>query len=202
MPMWGPAPGADDNASGSVTVLEAARSMSCYAFESTVKYITCTGEELGLLGSDAYAADAKARGEDIRGVLNFDMNGWEGDGLPSREDLDLSYNAASEDLALVFEQAAADYQTGLEVNAFSCPDMTASDHYSFWKRGYDALCGITDNEGYCGQEGHYPYYHTSSDTIANCGDPSFFYSTVKAAVATLATLAKPFRITFAAESLS
>jgi hypothetical protein len=200
MPMWGPAPGANDNASGSVTVLEAARSMSCYAFESTVKYITCTGEELGLLGSDAYAADAKARGEDIRGVLNFDMNGWEGNGLPSQENLDLSYNAASEDLALLFEQAAADYQTGLEVNAFPCPDMTASDHYSFWKRGYDAVCGITDNEGYCGHEGHYPYYHTSSDTIANCGDPAFFYSTVRAAVATLAELAEPFRITFAEDS--
>lgn len=202
MPMWGPAPGANDNASGSVTVLEAARSMSCYATKSTVRYIACTGEELGLLGSDAYAAEAKARGDDIRGVLNFDMNGWEGNGIPENEDLDLSYNAASEDLARAFEQAAADYETGLSVNAFPCPDMTASDHYSFWKRGYDAVCGITDNEGYCGQEGHYPYYHTSQDTIDKCGDSSFFHSTIRTAVATLASLAEPFRITFDRDTLT
>ncbi|UCF68447.1 MAG: Zn-dependent exopeptidase M28, partial [Acidobacteriota bacterium] len=202
MPWSGLAPGADDNASGTVTVLEAARAMSCFAFRSTVKYIACTGEELGLHGSDAYAADAKARGEDIRGVLNFDMNGWEGDGLPNPENLDLNYNDASEDLALLFTQCAADYDTGLAVNAFLCPSLTASDHYSFWRRGYKALCGITDNEGYCGRGGHYPYYHSRNDTIANCGQRSFFYSTIKATVATLATLAEPFKITFAEPTLT
>jgi hypothetical protein len=176
--------------------------MSCHAFRSTVKFIACTGEELGLLGSDAYAADAKARGEDIRGVLNFDMNGWEGDGLPGPEDLDLNYNAASEDLGLLFAQCAEDYGTGLVVDAFLCPSLTASDHYSFWKRGYKALCGITDNEGYCGHGGHYPYYHTSNDTIANCGDRTFFHGTIKATVATLATLAEPFRITLAEEEVA
>jgi hypothetical protein len=202
MPWTGKAPGANDNASGSVTVLEAARTMSCFAFRSTVKFITCTGEELGLYGSTAYARDAKERGEDIRGVLNFDMNGWEGNGIPAQEDLDINYNEASADLADAFVQAAADYETGLAVNAFLCPSMSASDHYPFWTRGWDALCGITDNEGYCGQEGHYPYYHTRNDTIEHCGAPDFFHATIRTAVATLATLAEPFKVTFEAETVS
>lgn len=197
LPPFGLAPGADDNASGTVTVLESARAMSCWAFRSTVKYVACTGEELGLLGSDAYAADALARGEDIRGVLNFDMNGWQGDRIPNPENLDLNFNAESEWLGRLYAQCATDYATGLVVDAFLCPSLTASDHASFWRRGYPAVCGITDNEGYCGHGGNYPYYHKRTDTIAACGNRTFFYSTVRTAVATLATLAEPFKIAFA-----
>jgi subtilisin-like proprotein convertase family protein len=196
LPASGTAPGADDNASASVNVLESARVMSCYAFRNTVKFINCTGEEQGLLGSEAYAADAVSRGENILGVLNMDMIGWAGDGSPSPENLDLNYNSASQDLALRFSQAATTYGTGLSVDAFLCPSLNASDHYPFWTRGFKAVCGITDNEGYCSHSGNYPYYHTSSDTIANNGSPTFFYSTIKASVATLAELAEPFKIAF------
>ncbi len=196
LPSSGTAPGADDNASGSVNVLESAKVMSCWAFKSTVKYIACTGEEQGLVGSDAYAADAKNRGEDIRGVINMDMIAWAGDGSPNPENLDLNYNAASTDLGLLFAQNATDYATGLVVDAFLCPSLTASDHASFWSRGWKAVCGITDNEGYCSHGGNYPYYHTSNDTIANCGDRALFRGTVKTSVATLATLAEPFKIAF------
>jgi hypothetical protein len=194
LPVNPPAPGADDNASGSVTVLEAARVMSCYAVESTVKYLNVTGEELGLLGSDAYADDAWARGENILGVINMDMNGWEGDGSPDPENLDINYNSGSEWLGLLFAESAQRYDTGLAVDAFYCPSLSASDHYPFWQKGWSAICGITDNEGYCGHGGNYPYYHTSDDTIANCGDPTFFYGAVRTSVATLAELAKPFKI--------
>jgi len=186
LPSTPPAPGADDNASGSVTVLEAARVMSCYAFESTVKYLNVTGEESGLNGSEAYADDAFARGENILGVINMDMNGWEGNGSPDPENLDVNYNTTSEWLGLLFADCAQRYNTGLAVDAFYCPSLSASDHYPFWQKGWSAICGITDNEGYCGHSGNYPYYHTSSDTIANCGDPTFFYAAVRTSVATLA----------------
>ncbi len=194
LPMSGLAPGADDNASGSVTVLEAARVMSCYAFESTVKYLHVTGEESGLLGSDYYAEDAAANGENILGVINMDMNGWEGNGSPDPEDLDINYNSASEWLGLLFADCADTYNTGIVVDAFYCPSLSASDHYPFWQEGWSAICGITDNEGYCGHGGYYPYYHTSSDTIANCGDPNFFHGAVRTSVATLAHMARPFKI--------
>ena len=196
LPSSGPAPGADDNASGTVNVLENARAMSCWAFRNTVKYVACTGEEQGLLGSDAYAQDALSRGEDIRGVINMDMIAWAGNDSPSPENLDLNYNGPSQWLGEKFAGAASTYGTGLVVDAFYCPSLTASDHAPFWERGYPAVCGITDNEGYCGHAGNYPYYHQSTDTIANCGDKQFFYSVVKTSAATVAELAGPFKIAF------
>jgi hypothetical protein len=194
LPSSGPAPGADDNASGSVVVLESADVMSCWSFRNTVKFLNVTGEEVGLLGSEAYAADAQARGENILGVINMDMPGWEGDGMPDPENLDVSYNGTSQWLGERFADSATTYGTGLVVDAFYCPSLTASDHWPFWQRGWSAIIGITDNEGYCGHGGNYPDYHTSDDTIANCGDPAFFYSVVRTSVATLAELAGPFKI--------
>ncbi len=195
LPSSGVAPGADDNASGSVTVLEAAKAMSCWGFKSTVKYLTVTGEEQGLHGSNYYADTALAQGENILGVINMDMNGWEGNGTPVPENLDLDYNGPSQWLGELFAECSVKYSTGLVVDAFYCPSLNASDHYPFWQNGYHAICGITDNEGYCGHGGNYPYYHTSNDTIANCGDPTFFYGAVRTSIATLAEMAEPFKVT-------
>jgi len=201
LPSSGTAPGADDNGSGSAAVLTAAKALSCWGVRNTVKFLDVTGEEAGLLGSEAYAADAQTRGENILGVINYDMIGWEGDGLPaSGENLDLNYNAPSQWLAQRFVDAAATYGTGLPVNAFLCPSLTVSDHYPFWTRGWSAICGITDNEGYCGQAGNYPPYHTANDTIANNGNLTFFYRVVKTTIATLAELADPFKVTFGASA--
>ena len=194
LPSSGLAPGADDNASGSVVVLESARTMSCWAFRNTLKFIHVTGEESGLNGSEAYADDAAARGENILGVINMDMPGWQGDGIPNPENLDLNFNEASRDLGERFAAAATTYGTGLAVDAFLCPSLNASDHYPFWTHGWKALCGITDNEGYCGHGGNYPYYHTSNDTLANCGDRKLLYGAVRTSVATLAELGSPFKI--------
>ena len=191
LPSSGLAPGADDNGSGSATVVILADIMSKYSFENTVKFILVTGEEFGLYGSTYYAEQAFQNGEDIQAVLNADMTGWEGNGQPAIEDLDLNFNGNSEWLGILFTQLAADYATGCTVNAFSCPTLTASDHAPFWARGYSAVVGITDNEGYCGHNGNYPYYHRSTDTLVNCGNPQFFYGTVKAYLATLAHLALP-----------
>jgi len=56
MPGGARAPGADDNASGSVAVLTAAEVFTQFRFERTVRFILFTGEEQGLLGSAQYAA--------------------------------------------------------------------------------------------------------------------------------------------------
>jgi subtilisin-like proprotein convertase family protein len=194
LPSSGTAPGADDNASGSVNVLEAARAMSCFAYKNTIKFITVTGEEAGLLGSTAYANDAASRGENILGVINMDMPGWAGDGSPSPENLDMDCDANSMDLGSRYAAASTTYSTGLAVDSFLCPSLDASDHYPFWTHGWKAVCGITDNEGYCSHAGNYPYYHTSNDTIANCGNKTFYYAVVRTTVATLGELAEPFKI--------
>jgi hypothetical protein len=192
LPSSGLAPGADDNASGAATVISAAQAMAGYTFENTVKLIAVTGEEQGLYGSEYYAAQAAAAGEQIIAVLNADMTGWQGDGLPATgEDLDVNTNAASAWLGTLLKEAATAYGTGCVVKSFSCPSMVYSDHAPFWDHGWSAICAITDNEGSCGQAGNYPYYHQSTDTIANCGATAFYAGSVKAFVATAAHLAVP-----------
>ena len=84
--------------------------MSCYGYRNTAKFLNVTGEEVGLFGSSAYASDAQPRGENILGVINMDMPGWEGDGNPDPEDLDLNYNSSSQWLALQFAENKSDRQ--------------------------------------------------------------------------------------------
>lgn len=68
-------PGANDNASGMAGVIEAARVLSKYDFESSVMLVGLSGEEQGLYGGKHLAAKALEEGWDIVGVLNNDMIG-------------------------------------------------------------------------------------------------------------------------------
>ncbi len=67
------APGADDNASGTAAVLEAARILSQYRFKHTLRFVTFAAEEQDLIGSCCYAAEARSAGTNIGGVINHDM---------------------------------------------------------------------------------------------------------------------------------
>ena len=68
-------PGANDNASGMAGVIEAARVLSQYEFESSILLVGLSGEEQGLFGGKHLAAKAVEEGWDIIGVLNNDMIG-------------------------------------------------------------------------------------------------------------------------------
>jgi Zn-dependent M28 family amino/carboxypeptidase len=70
-----PAPGADDDASGTAVALELARVMSQYRFRKTIVFIAFAGEELGFIGSTRYASRAKANHEQIEAVFNNDIVG-------------------------------------------------------------------------------------------------------------------------------
>jgi Zn-dependent M28 family amino/carboxypeptidase len=67
------APGADDNASGTAAVLTAARVLANFRFDRTIEFCLFTAEELGLLGSQEYAAECRDAGKKIVGVINLDM---------------------------------------------------------------------------------------------------------------------------------
>ena len=69
------APGADDNASGTAGMMEVARSMKTkgYKPKSTILFIGFAAEDVGLLGSKHYVNDAKATGQKISMMVNFDM---------------------------------------------------------------------------------------------------------------------------------
>ena len=68
-------PGANDNASGMAGVIETARVLSKYDFESSILLVGLSGEEQGLFGGKHLAAKAVEESWEIVGVLNNDMIG-------------------------------------------------------------------------------------------------------------------------------
>lgn len=75
-------PGADDNASGSATVMEAGKAMAALAHKPKRSIIIALfgGEELGLQGSTWFSEHVPGPFDKVAGMFNFDMTG-EGDGL-------------------------------------------------------------------------------------------------------------------------
>ncbi len=71
----GDAPGANDDASGTAAVIEAARVLSRFKFPATIVYAALSGEEQGLYGGKLLADTAKARGWRVEAVLNNDIIG-------------------------------------------------------------------------------------------------------------------------------
>jgi hypothetical protein len=69
------APGANDDASGVVAVLEAARILSKEKLNATVVYAVLSGEEQGLFGGKLLAETAAAKGWSVEAVLNNDIIG-------------------------------------------------------------------------------------------------------------------------------
>lgn len=184
MPSSGLAPGADDNCSGTIAVIEAARILANINFPYTILFAAWDDEELGLYGSKAYADTAYFRGDSIKGVLNFDMIAYDGNNDGA---LDVNTNAASTPLANEFAQLVTLYQPTL------VPQVTTSlnggsDHQSFQQRGYSAILSIEDNSDFT------PYYHTSNDKVQTLNKP-FFIKMIKAGVAALVSMAGDYKIT-------
>ncbi len=69
------APGANDDGSGSVMILEAARLLSRNGYPSTIIYALLTGEEQGLYGAQILADWVEEQGFSVKAVLNNDMIG-------------------------------------------------------------------------------------------------------------------------------
>jgi hypothetical protein len=68
--------GADDNASGVAGALEVARVLSQRRYPRTLVVACWDEEERGLIGSRAYAARARSRGEAVDAYFNFEMIGY------------------------------------------------------------------------------------------------------------------------------
>lgn len=174
------APGADDNASGTATVLESARIMSGYSFNYTIKFILFSAEEWGLYGSEHYARLAEQRGENIIGVINLDMVSF-ADYLP--EDLDVIMNSQSKWMGTVFTNAANNYSS-IDVKNTVDGSYYYSDHASFWDYDFPAVLCIEDYED------TNPYYHSKYDTIDTI-NLDFATQSTKVCLATTAQLAQP-----------
>ncbi len=184
MPSGSLAPGADDNASGTVCVLEAARLLKNVNLPYTIVFAAWDEEERGLYGSKAYADTAYAHGDSIIAVLNFDMIAYDGN---NDGQLDINTNTASMTLAQEYAQIVSLYQPTL-VPQVTTSLSGGSDHQSFQNRGYKAILAIEDNDDFT------PYYHTVNDTYASLNKP-YMVKMIKAGIAALVTIAGDFKIT-------
>ncbi|HGJ65214.1 TPA: Zn-dependent exopeptidase M28 [bacterium] len=177
-----PAPGANDNASGTAVVLESARILSKYDFDFTIKFITFSGEELGMFGSKYYAGNAWKLNQKIAGVINLDMLGYDPDEL----DIDIVTNEDSQWMANAIYYVLNEHYIDLKVNRTIDPKMIYSDHSSFWKSGYNAVL-VTEGLDSMSNESS-PMKHTPEDTIDNI-NPELLLKSAKLIIATLARLA-------------
>jgi Zn-dependent M28 family amino/carboxypeptidase len=173
-------PGADDNASGTAGVLEAARVLSQYDFEATLIFIGFDREEQGLIGSTAYAGEHI--GDDILGMISLDMIAYNHIGSNRAQ-------IRGSDSSAALKQSLADsislYGNGL--TGVVGDALNRSDHYPFETRGFQACLLIED--GYLSN----PNYHRTTDSVdtLNYIDYSFATNMVSSTVGFLATAAVP-----------
>ncbi len=126
------APGANDNGSGTATILELARILAGEKFDFSIVLLCVSAEEWGLYGSDHYARQARQDGAEILAVVNVDMVAH-----PENAQwrvLDVIGDRQSEWLADRFI-AAAQPLVGLRLAKVIDPSLTWSDHSPFWRPG-------------------------------------------------------------------
>lgn len=181
------APGADDNGSGTAAVIEAARVMSQYLFDYTMKFACFNGEEQGLRGSAAYVADIAAAGEDVIAAYNADMIAYRGTD-PAPPDMIIYTDPASTLLATTLHDATQTYLPDVLEPIVIHESVGMSDHESFWTHGYPAVF-VIESEVFGGD--FCPWYHTCADSIANYPQ-DYVVNCAKANLAGVATMAQPF----------
>jgi hypothetical protein len=175
------APGADDNASGTAAVIEAARIFTQYNSKYTIIYALWDEEEQGLVGSDYYAHQASLAGDSIMGVVNLDMISWDSN---NDNDADLHTRPIGTSFFLKDKMVEVNnlYSLGLTIDIIN-PGGGGSDHWSFWTYNFGAILLIEDNNDFNA------YYHTVNDKVQYFNLP-YFLKMSKTALGTVATLAE------------
>lgn len=163
--------GADDNASGTVAMLEAARLIAHMAPRRSVVFIGFAGEEYGLLGSAAFVRDGPVPMDSVYAMVNLDMVGR------LREKRLSAFGAESaEELLEILELANRDY--GFQLNA-SGDGYGSSDHASFYAAGIPVIHLFTGT--------HEDYHRTTDDwdkiNIEGLADIAGFTATLADALA-------------------
>lgn len=166
------APGADDNASGTSTVLEIFRVINESGFrpKRTLKFMIYAGEEEGLLGSQDIAEDAKHNEDDVVAVIQFDMTQYPGNGRKIHFITDHTNKELTK-----FTQMLADKYVKMPWTTTTC-GYACSDHASWHSYGYAAVFPFeADN--------YNPKIHTSKDLINEQTDFEFGLQFAKLGVA-------------------
>lgn len=206
-----PAPGANDDGSGTAVSLECARVLSKLKFPATIIFLTVAGEEQGLNGSRHFAHVAKADGWNIEAVLNNDIVGGDrspqqdpsvvrvfSEGVPiAATDADLrrirnlggESDSTSRELARYIAEVGRTYDAGVRPTLIFRLDryLRGGDHSAFNREGYAAVRFTEFREDYKHQ-----HQNVRTENGVEYGDlPKFVNFDYLAAVAGLnaATLA-------------
>ncbi len=163
-----PAPGANDDGSGTAVSLECARLLSKASqhnmkFPATIIFLTVAGEEQGLNGSKHFAQMAKDQGWKIEAVLNNDIVGGNlgpgqdasivrvfSEGLPAvATDAEIKRirslggesDSPSRELARYIADVGRSYDAGVKPLLIFRLDrfLRGGDHYSFNQQGFAAV---------------------------------------------------------------
>lgn len=169
-------PGADDNASGCAAVLEAARIMSVYEWQHTLKFVLFSGEEQGLFGSEYYVKDAVANGDTIIASLIMDMISYNGDEVPQMDLHCCPWNVPSQKMGDTLAALMETYSIDLEPDIHIVDATDRSDHYWFWQEDIPSVLLIEDFDDFT------PFYHTTNDRIGSL-DADFMNEAMKLVMA-------------------
>lgn len=175
-------PGADDNGSGTAAVLAAAKALSKYKdkikLTYTIRFVTFSGEEEGLLGSQVYAKSLYENNSNVVAVLNVDMIGYTRS-EQGKENVIIFESDESKWITNVAISIAEKYSyLNLKIHRYGAG--ANSDHWPFMVYGYDAV--------FFHEYEFNDYYHSSGDTVEHM-DIEYDTRVTKLIVATLVQIA-------------
>ncbi|MDD5308592.1 MAG: M20/M25/M40 family metallo-hydrolase, partial [Deltaproteobacteria bacterium] len=154
-------PGADDNASGTATMLELARAMTESGVEPkrTIVFAGFSAEEEGLFGSISYVADPISPIGNVTAMFAVDMVGMgDGTGL-DLYDPHSGTAQGTEWISQVMSGAASEQGLPFTVQQMSAMAQGASDNDPFAAAGRPAVIAVS--RGFA----DHTTYHTPQDTI-------------------------------------
>ena len=172
------APGADDNASGSVATLEMARVMmeAGYQPHCSIRFVTFAAEEFGLWGSKHHSAQTEEAREQVRLMMNHDMIANQNSPQPWQVRL-MPYDGSMEHS----HHAARITNRYSDLTAyFGSMNSGSSDSFPYWTHGYNVI--------YFFESEFSPVYHSVNDLVANL-NPQYCAEVIKASVACAASFA-------------
>lgn len=180
---WIDSPGANDNAIGTVGVMELACVLAKHSPERTIRFLFCNEEHTPWTSVTA-AQKAKARGDNLVAVFNLDgigVKGPEEAAAGKKTNVSVFTEPEGERLARLMTAACARFVPGLEQRVAKRP-RPGDDDGSFVRAGYPAaIINI----------GSWPYgdpnYHLESDTPELC-DVDNAALAVQATLAAILTL--------------
>jgi hypothetical protein len=163
-----PAPGVNDDGSGTALTMELARAFagSGIEFDATLVFIAFAGEEQGLVGAKLHAQRAAAEKLVIDAVLNNDIvgGGGGGDGRADSRSVRVfsegPEDSPSRQVARAVRRHAALYVPSHEVRLIARQDRfgRGGDHSAFNAHGFPGVRFTESKENYARQ-------HTTEDTL-------------------------------------